>query len=193
MKTPSKNKRKGHSAEEHEEHVCAVVASLLKHCGAVQRQRIFSKFVESDHEKVERLIELHFRLVFSQIFLVFDRFGLLNVSFFFASYLELVQNFEKGSSAKKKRGGDDDDEDEEDIYIKKLDAGLFTLQLIDYILAEIVVNGSPTIRERVGQMMNMKKSSLKTVSKVLREYAESIGGDDKNDEKNKLLALLDKL
>jgi beta-catenin-like protein 1 len=36
-------------------------ASLLKNCRGAQRQRLLSKFTESDHEKVERLMELHFK------------------------------------------------------------------------------------------------------------------------------------
>ncbi len=35
--------------------------SLLKNCRGTQRQRLLSKFTESDHEKVERLMELHFK------------------------------------------------------------------------------------------------------------------------------------
>jgi beta-catenin-like protein 1 len=52
MKTPKRSKRKGVSAEEHEEHVIAIVASLMKNCKGAQRQRLVSKFTESDHEKV---------------------------------------------------------------------------------------------------------------------------------------------
>jgi len=61
MKTPSKQKRKGHTAEEHEEHVTGIVSSLLRYCGPAQRQRILTKFTESDFEKVERIMELHFK------------------------------------------------------------------------------------------------------------------------------------
>ena len=52
MKTPKRSKRKGVSAEEHEEHVISIVASLVKNCRGAQRQRLLSKFTESDHEKV---------------------------------------------------------------------------------------------------------------------------------------------
>jgi beta-catenin-like protein 1 len=34
---------------------------LLKNCRGPQRQRLLSKFTESDHEKVERMMELHFK------------------------------------------------------------------------------------------------------------------------------------
>ena len=61
MKTPKRSKRKGVSAEEHEEHAISIVASLMKNCRSAQRTRLLNKFVESDHEKVERLMELHFK------------------------------------------------------------------------------------------------------------------------------------
>ena len=63
MKTPKKHKRKGVSVEQHEEHVVSIVASLFKNCKGSHRSRILIKFTESDHEKVERLMELHFKYV----------------------------------------------------------------------------------------------------------------------------------
>ena len=39
----------------------SIVASLLKNCDGAQRQRLLNKFVENDHEKVDRLMELHFK------------------------------------------------------------------------------------------------------------------------------------
>ncbi|CAH1966001.1 unnamed protein product [Acanthoscelides obtectus] len=61
MKTPKKNRRKVLSTEEHEEHVCSIIASMLRNCKGSQRQRLISKFTENDHEKVDRLLELHFK------------------------------------------------------------------------------------------------------------------------------------
>lgn len=34
---------------------------MLKNCKSSQRQRLLSKFTENDHEKVDRLLELHFK------------------------------------------------------------------------------------------------------------------------------------
>lgn len=34
---------------------------MLRHCRGTQRQRLMSKFTENDHEKVDRLLELHFK------------------------------------------------------------------------------------------------------------------------------------
>ena len=48
---------------EHEEHVISIVASLMKNCRGPQRQRMLAKFTENDHEKVERLMEMHFKFL----------------------------------------------------------------------------------------------------------------------------------
>ncbi|VDO36362.1 unnamed protein product [Onchocerca flexuosa] len=58
MRTPSKQRRKDSTPDEHEEHVCSVLASLLRSCGEEGRNRIFSKFNEHEYEKVDRAVEL---------------------------------------------------------------------------------------------------------------------------------------
>lgn len=61
MKTPKRNKKRLLSTDEHEEHVVSIVASMLRNCKGGQRQRMLTKFTENDFEKVERLMELHFK------------------------------------------------------------------------------------------------------------------------------------
>ena len=85
MKTPKKSKRRTLTVEEHEgkssdsifirgpkdecqlrifpsaEHVISIISSMLRHCRGTQRQRLLAKFTENDHEKVDRLLELHFK------------------------------------------------------------------------------------------------------------------------------------
>lgn len=43
------------------EHVISIIASMLRNCKGPQRQRLMSKFTENDFEKVDRLMELHFK------------------------------------------------------------------------------------------------------------------------------------
>lgn len=106
MKTPKRNKKRLLSIESHEEHVCSIIASMLKNCKGPQRQRLISKFSENDYEKVERLIELHLK------------------------YLEKVD----ATDAEIDNDPEADDVDEN--YLKRLAGGLFILQLIDYIILE---------------------------------------------------------
>jgi len=43
------------------EHIISIVASLVKNCEGIQRQRLINKFTENDHEKIDRLMEMHFK------------------------------------------------------------------------------------------------------------------------------------
>ncbi len=42
-------------------------------------------------------------------------------------------------------GGDIDEEQEEQFYLQRLEAGLFTLQLIDFIMLEICQSGPGSV------------------------------------------------
>ena len=168
MKTPKKQKRKGVSVESHEEHVVSIVASLLKNCKSSQRQRLVAKFTESDHEKVERLMELHFKYV------------------------------DKVSLTEERLKAAQDDYDEDELYLERLNGGLYVLQFVDYIIVDVCANGAPSIKQRVHQILNQRKGNVKTIRNVIREYAGTLGdendGEDdiKEQERQYLLQLVDK-
>lgn len=58
--------------------------------------------------------------------------------------------------------------EEEEIYLKRLEGGLFTLQLIDYILLEICSSGPSSIKQRVIQILNLRGGSLKAIRHIMR-------------------------
>ncbi|XP_066527913.1 beta-catenin-like protein 1 [Hoplias malabaricus] len=161
MKTPKKLRKAGISDKDHEEHVCSILASMLRNLKGQQRSRLLSKFTENDCEKVDRLMELHFK------------------------YLDAVQLADKRIEGEKhemvRRGEILDDSMEEEFYLRRLDAGLFVLQLICYIMVEISNAGISQLQQRVHQILNLRGGSVKTVRHVMREYAESIG-DGKDEE-----------
>lgn len=161
MKTPKKMKKTGATEKEHEEHVCSIIASMLRNLKSQQRSRLLTKFTENDCEKVDRLMELHFK------------------------YLEAVQQADKRIEGEKhdmvRRGEILDDSMEDEFYLRRLDAGLFVLQLICYIMVEISNSGISQLQQRVHQILNLRGGSVKVVRHVMREYAESIG-DGKSDE-----------
>ncbi|KAK8770240.1 beta-catenin-like protein 1 [Amblyomma americanum] len=176
MQTPRKYKKKVASPEEHEEHVCSVIASMLKNCKPTQRQRLLNKFTENDHEKVDRLMELHFK------------------------YLEKVHAIDNVIEREKenpKLQDEDDQMDQEDkFYLRRLDAGLFTLQLVDYIMLDICSSGPPSIKQRVLQILNLRGGSIKTIRNIMREYAGNLG-DAKDEslkevEQQRILQLVDR-
>ncbi|XP_032683091.1 beta-catenin-like protein 1 [Odontomachus brunneus] len=163
MKTPTKNRKKMLTAEEHEEHVVSIIASMLRNCKGQQRQRLLSKFTENDYEKVDRLMELHFK------------------------YLEKVEEVEKTGK---------EDEDEEESYLRRLDGGLFILQLVDYVLLEACTGCPPAVKQRVTRILAQRRASLKTIRHIMREYAGNLGdaGDMewKEAEQQHILQLIDK-
>ncbi|XP_044311046.1 beta-catenin-like protein 1 [Varanus komodoensis] len=161
MKSPKKIKKVGASEKEHEEHVCSILASLLRNLRGQQRTRLLNKFTENDSEKVDRLMELYFK------------------------YLDAMQAADKKIEGEKhdmvRRGEIIDDDMEDEFYLRRLDAGLFALQLVCYVMAEICSASIPQIRQRVHQILNMRGSSVKIVRHIIKEYAENIG-DGKNPE-----------
>jgi len=179
MKTPRRSKRSGVSAEEHEEHVISILASLFKNVtmtnnGQKQRERLLAKWTENDHEKVDRLMEVH------------DK------------YLGKVEESDAAIDKEvqaARRGGKEEPGDEE-TYLRRLEGGLFTLQLVDYIVLEICCCGASTVKARVLQILNLRGGSLKTVRDVVREYAGNLGEEgaehERRGEQEYVLALVDK-
>ncbi|ROT83870.1 Beta-catenin-like protein 1 [Penaeus vannamei] len=145
MKTPGKHGKKGLTKDQHEEHVISIITSLLRNCRPNQRTRLINKFTENDHEKVDRLLELHFK------------------------YLEkvLATNLEEQAKT--------ENLDEDELYLRRLDGGLFTLQLVDYIMLDVCATGPPSIK---------------------RQYASNLGdgtnSDAQAEEQDRILDLLDK-
>lgn len=62
---------------------------------------------------------------------------------------------------------DEDNDDEEAIYLKRLAGGLFTLQLIDYIVLEICATSEP-IKQHVVKILNLRKASMKRIRHIMR-------------------------
>merc|ERR1719225_1061840 len=177
MKTPSRTKRAGVSSEEHEERTVSILATLLKNVTSAnnagkQRERILIKFTENDHEKVDRLMELH------------DKY-LAKVEAADNELEDEIRTLE----------GTEAELSEEEIYMKRLEAGLFTLQLVDYIMLEICACAASSVKQRVMQTLNMKGGSAKMVRDVVREYAGNIGSQEEGERQGEaeyLLSLVDK-
>jgi len=173
MKTPARNKRAGVSSEEHEERTVSILASLLKNVTGVnnaskQRERILVKFTENDHEKVDRLMELHDKYV---------------------AKVEAADN--EIDDEIRTLEGTEAELGEDEIYMKRLDAGLFTLQLVDFIILDISCCGASTVKSRVMQTLNMKGGSSKVLRDVVREYASNLGPGSE-EEQEYLMSIVDK-
>lgn len=132
---------------EDEEHISCIILSLLRNLTQddVQRMRLLLKFTEDDHEKVDRLIELK-------------------------------EQYQKKDEAVKQeledaRGvlDEEDFEDfESDFYVRRLSAGLFTLQRVCLLIAALSEE-SLSIREKATMLLKRQGEDMLSVFKVIEE------------------------
>ncbi len=99
---------------------------------STERMRLLTKFVENNYEKVDKLLEIRdsakVRLQSTDTEIAADKVRSFRS-------LSLVSNF-RGWQASP---DDNDDMDEDSLYLRRLSGGLYTLQIVDYILAWIVM------------------------------------------------------
>lgn len=164
---PTKAKHGSSNAkEEIEEHAISIIASLL---GGLtrgsRRERLIGKFMENEFEKIDRLMELYTRYT--------DRVKVET------KRLETLEF-------------DDVEMDEEDRYLAKMEAGLFTLQLLALILAHTWASENQGIRDRIDLLLKQQRLSRKDVINVLQEYHDNIGDLDGPEEREKVRSKLQK-
>ena len=148
---PIKTGGKKKNSFNNEEHLCSIIASLLKNCTDNSKLRVMQKFTENDYEKVDRLMELYFK------------------------YAEEVRREDERIVDEE----ENDEEDEEDVqvenYMRRLENGLFALQSIAYIIADISVNGPYGVQNRIMKLLNLRKEPKTKLVEVLKEYQQNIG------------------
>ncbi|GAA5967955.1 hypothetical protein JCM8115_006583 [Rhodotorula mucilaginosa] len=146
-----KKKKKGGGAggttHEDVEHILAIVSSLFTSLpsDSPPRMRLLAKFVESDYEKVDRLLEIR---------------------------EDLEARIAKGIDPALAR-----EMDEDELYLEKLENGLFALQLADYVAAWVCMEDDGA-RDHVKMLLSRRDQSLNDIVAVLDEYASNIGDGD---------------
>ncbi|KAK9115681.1 hypothetical protein Sjap_014628 [Stephania japonica] len=162
----SKKNKKESYHEELEERIISLVASLS---GGIlrgsRRERLLSKFVENECEKVDRLMELYMRYS--------DRVK---------AESERLDQLEL----------DDLEMDEEERYNRKLESGLYTLQLIAVILGHLWSSEHPRIRARIELLLKQQKLTKRDVADILKEYHDNIGDLDGLEEKERAQSKIQK-
>nr|GMC91396.1 beta-catenin-like protein 1 [Ipomoea batatas]GMC96877.1 beta-catenin-like protein 1 [Ipomoea batatas] len=138
-----------------------VIICLTISCGILRgsrRDRLLSKFVENECEKIDRLMELYIRYS--------DRVKKEAAEF---DQLEL----------------DDLEMDEDEKYNRKLEVGLYTLQLIAVILGHLWTSEHPRIRARIELLLKQLKLTKQDVKDILQEYHDNIGDFNGPEEKER--------
>ncbi|KAK1322134.1 hypothetical protein QJS10_CPA03g02524 [Acorus calamus] len=107
-----------------------------------RRDRLLGKFVENECEKIDRLMELYVR------------------------YSDRVK---AESERLDKLEFDDLEMDEEERYNRKLEAGLYTLQLIAVILGHLWSSEHPRMKARIELLLRQQKLTKKDVKHVVQD------------------------
>ncbi|KAL7135348.1 hypothetical protein ABFS83_11G088500 [Erythranthe nasuta] len=155
----SKKNKKKFQKEEFKERLISLIASLF---GGIlrgsRRERLLSKFVENECEKIDRLMELYMRY-----------------SNRVRAETERIDQIEF----------DDLELDEDEKYNRKLDSGLYTLQLIAVILGHLWTSEHTRMRARIELLLKQQKLTKKDVKDVLQEYHDNIGDLDGPEERER--------
>ena len=115
---PGKKSRRGGRAAmmQLEEHLVSVLGALLRHCSGSAKQRVLSKFVERDHEKADRLLELHFN---------------------YQDRLKAADQRLARDPLQRQLMREQPEAAEEELFLRRLEAGLFTLQQVDSLIVQV--------------------------------------------------------
>ncbi|KAF3444259.1 hypothetical protein FNV43_RR13949 [Rhamnella rubrinervis] len=163
--TNKKNKKERYH-EELEERIVSLIASLF--AGIMRgsrRERLLSKFVENECEKIDRLMELHMRYS-ERVKAETERMKQLELD-----YLEM---------------------DEEEKYNRRLESGLYTLQLIAIILGHLWCSENHQMRARIELLLKQQKLSKNDIKDILQEYHDNIGDLDGLEEKERAQSRIQK-
>ncbi|KAH9738526.1 DUF1716 domain-containing protein [Citrus sinensis] len=176
----NKKNKKERYQEELEERLVSLIASLFgkqasetpqafSFRGGIlrgsRRERLLSKFIENECEKIDRLMELYMRYS-DRVRAETDRLNELEL--------------------------DDLEMDEEEKYNRKLESGLYTLQLIAVILGHLWCSEQPQMRTRIELLLKQQKLTKKDVKDILQEYHDNIGDLDGPEEKERAQARIQK-
>ena len=163
MRTPSSNKGQFSKAA-FEEHVASILASLMRSLGdQALVDRLLRKFVEQDFAKLERLVDLHLTHAAK------------------VRAVDVALAAEAAARAAEPGMAEDEDEvavRENDAFLRRMDAGLSALQHLDTVIGELCMQCGSAVRDRVRQLLKLKRGSIATVTAVLDELADNIGDGD---------------
>lgn len=159
-KIPASKRNQGERyKEELEERIISLTASLFDGLSRGSRkERLLSKFVENEFEKVDRLMELYIRYA-DRVKAEIERMDQLQL--------------------------DDLELDDDERYNRKLESGLYTLQLIAVILGHLWYSEHQKMRARIELLLRQQRLSKENVKEILQEYHENIGDLDGPDEKER--------
>lgn len=144
------------------EHLLGILSSLLRSLPAdsAERIRLLAKFVEKDYEKLTRLVQIR------------------------RDYASKLSPIDQAIAEERARLSPEEQDDRADAwFLRRLDAGLFSLQTVDVILAWLVAEDSGA-RAKIQDLLAERDETFEDLRKTLREQLEGMdarGNDEDGD------------
>lgn len=138
-------------ASEEVTHILGIISSLFSNLASdsPSRIRLLAKFVESDFEKVDKLLEIR------------------------DTARARLKVIDAHIDNEKENLEGDNDEIKANQYLQRLDGGLFSLQCVDYILAWSIMEDDGIYGHTV-QMLSRKNQSVQDIVTTLRIFHENV-------------------
>ncbi|KJE96474.1 hypothetical protein CAOG_06797 [Capsaspora owczarzaki ATCC 30864] len=148
-------KKIGTPERQFEEHICTIVAGLFRSLPAgVARNRLLNKFMEADFAKCERLVELH------------------------SKYTRLLSRVDQQIARERDEYEEVDDALENEFFMRRLDVGLATLQLVDTIILELLVSGIDEIRSHLLVLLAQQRLPVSSIDTIVLEFIDNLAPEE---------------
>lgn len=150
------------------EHLVEIFASMLRllPANSAERIRTLAKFVEKDYEKISKLVK------------------------FRRDYVARVSLAEQQNDAEKATTSEDDREAAELEWLsRRIDAGLFTLQTIDTVLAWLVAEDTGAAR-KIRQILAERDEKVSVIGRTLKEQLDALDTTEENQDLRDMLSTL---
>ncbi|KAF5026377.1 hypothetical protein F66182_1505 [Fusarium sp. NRRL 66182] len=150
------------------EHLVEIFASMLRllPANSAERIRTLAKFVEKDYEKISKVIK------------------------FRRDYVARLSLVEQQNDAEKAVTTEDDRETAELEWLsRRIDAGLFTLQTIDAVLAWLVAEDTGAAR-KIRQVLAERDEEVSVIGRTLKEQLDGLDTTKENQDLRDMLSTL---
>ncbi|KAL8713314.1 MAG: hypothetical protein Q9220_002513 [cf. Caloplaca sp. 1 TL-2023] len=152
------------------EHLLGILASMLRSLpgDSAERIRLLAKFVEKDYKKIDRIMKIR------------------------QEFAAKVAAVDREIQAERSGLSDEEKDDRADEWLsRRLDAGLYTLQTADVVLAWLVAEDAGAKR-RIQGLLAERDESLKVVRATLQDQLDSVdaSAEDRDDVFQDMLATL---
>ena len=180
LKKLKKTYKGSYSESAEEEHSISVISALIQYSTGDFRRRLFEKFTEESHEKLDRLIELYF------------------------TYTARSEATNRELAAERRAHVASGDYDAEDMATwdavadsRRLDGGLFVLRLVCASLGAVAAESEGDVSKVAEGKLRVRGGALKDVVEVLKEYAGVVGEGEEEEVREKakkqILGIVEKI